>query len=197
MEQRTTEQEEEKEMERIEFIMKAHTFKPIKPSKVFRKVDERIPYYTHPIWCAMTILYEENLNWETKKNGYLALLYHDILEDTTADLPKDLSPEVKKLIRELTFEGGTKQEKKEIWNKSKEARLCKLYDKISNLLDKRWLIPEKKKEYEKYTKKLCKDVERNFGELNITRIARAIINSYTEHDAMKQPETETNGERIE
>jgi hypothetical protein len=163
------------EMARINFIARAHSLKPIESHKAHRKVDKRLPYYTHPLWCALTILYEEKLEWKTKREGYLALLHHDILEDTKEKLPKNLSPRVKKLIKELTFENGTEQEKKEIWGKSKEARLYKLYDKVSNLLDKRWLTPEKKKSYEDYAKKLCEDVEKNFGELNITRIARTIL----------------------
>lgn len=166
-----------KEIERINFIAKAHSFKPVKPHKAHRKVDKRLLYYTHPLWCALTILYEEKLEWKTKRKGYLALLYHDILEDTTEQLPKNLPPQVKKLIKELTFDGGTAQEKKEIWSKSKEARLCKLYDKVSNILDKRWLTPEKKKAYKEYTLKLCEDVEKNFGKLNITKLARAITSS--------------------
>ena len=64
---------------------------------------------------------------------------------------------------------------KEVLNKSPEIRLLKLYDKTSNLMDGIWMDEEKRERYVEYTSRLCQDVEQNYGELNITRIARAII----------------------
>ena len=63
----------------------------------------------------------------------------------------------------------------EVLNKSPEIRLLKLYDKTSNLMDGIWMDEEKRERYVEYTSRLCQDVEQNYGELNITRIARAII----------------------
>jgi len=67
------------------------------------------------------------------------------------------------------------QEMVEVWNREPKIRLFKLYDKISNLLDSSWMTPEIIEIYTSYTKKLLEDVEQNFGQLNITRIARAIL----------------------
>ncbi len=62
-----------------------------------------------------------------------------------------------------------------IWAKSPEVRLLKLYDKTSNLMEGIWMNREKRERYAAYSLNLCDDVEKNYGELNITKIARAII----------------------
>jgi len=158
----------------LQNVVMAHTDMPTKPSKAVRKWDGRTPYYIHPIWCAATLATETTLDEITREEGVQALLYHDILEDTTT-LPEELSERVKYLVREMTFEGGSEQEMEGIWEKPTEIKLLKLYDKVSNLLDGIWMDTEKRKTYMEYTKRLCKEVEQNYGELNITRIARAIV----------------------
>ncbi len=159
----------------IEYIVDAHQNYPRKPSKAFRKWDEKTPYYTHPLWCATTIATETNLEERTRANGIQVLLYHDLLEDTTRNLPSWLSPKVKYLIKEMTFEGGSKQEMNEIWNKSDEIKLYKLYDKANNLMDGAWMNKEKREIYENYTRKLSEVVKQKYGNLNITRIADSIL----------------------
>ncbi len=149
------------------YIIDAHWNYARKESKKFRKFDLQTPYYTHPLWCATTISTETNLDKKIRKEGIITLLYHDILEDTTRELPFWLNDRVKYLVNEMTFENGNAQEMEEIWSKDKEIRLYKLYDKISNLLDGSWMDDEKRKIYEEYTKKLCLDVKENHGELNI------------------------------
>lgn len=156
----------------ITYVINAHTNHPSKPSKAFRKWDGKTPAYMHPLWCATTIAAETNLDEITRYEGELALLYHDVLEDTTLQLPNWLSERIKVLVGEMTFPGGMAQEMKDVWDKSKETRLYKLYDKIHNLLDGAWMDEEKRKGYEEYTRRLCEDVERNYGELNITRMMK-------------------------
>lgn len=159
----------------LQKVIESHGLHPKKESKAYRKWDGETPYSMHPIWCAMTILTETELDEEIRMEGYQALLYHDILEDTTVNLPDWISERVRELVAEMTFPGGSRQEMNEIWNKPRETRLCKLYDKVSNLMDGSWMDSTKRQEYENYTKRLCEDVERNYGELNITRIARGIV----------------------
>ena len=62
-----------------------------------------------------------------------------------------------------------------IWTKPKEVKLYKLYDKVSNLMDGTWMSPEKMAQYKDYTSRLCSEAEMNYGDLNITRIARGIL----------------------
>lgn len=160
----------------IDYIMDAHSNHPRKESKAFRKWDGKTPYYIHPLWCATTIAAETKLDDRTREEGVLTLLYHDILEDTTKDLPSWLDERIKQLIQMMTYEGIVEEINK-IWKKPKEIRLYKLYDKVNNLLDWQQSSVIKHERYKEYTRRLCEDVRRNFGELNITRIAEAIQNN--------------------
>jgi (p)ppGpp synthase/HD superfamily hydrolase len=166
----------------VSYILRVHDVNPRAPHKAYRQWDGKTPYSVHPIWCAMTILTETTLNEKQRQDGAIALLYHDILEDTTVPLPTWLPPEVKKLVEDMTFYGGSKEEMEKVWEKSPFVRLLKLYDKVSNLLDGRntWMSkkedPNYRQKYEGYTLSLCADVEKNFGRLNITLIARTILN---------------------
>ena len=73
---------------------------------------------------------------------------------------------------------SSESEMKRVWVRPEVIRLFKLYDKVSNLLDGRpWMDKREggyREKYERYTLELADDVERNFGSLNICRIARAI-----------------------
>lgn len=62
--------------------------------------------------------------------------------------------------------------------KDPRIRLFKLYDKVSNLLDASWMSPELHRKYTGYTQKLLADVEKNYGHLNIVKIAHAILDTY-------------------
>ena len=158
------------------WVLDAHDDYARKPKNAVRKWDGKTPYHIHPTWCFTTIQTETSLQEEFRLDGALALLYHDVLEDTNRGLPPWLSEHVVSLVQDMTFHGGSQEEMERIWEKSAEVRLLKLYDKVSNLLDGVWMSTEKRAKYEEYTLKLCVDVETNFGaELNITRIARAIL----------------------
>ncbi len=161
------------ELVSYEFFMHAERAK--KPSKAVRKWDGVTPYGVHPAWCAMTLLHETALSEELRVRGAAALLFHDLLEDTTAGIPESLGcPEgARELVAGMTFESSD-VEMAEVWSRSEEVKLFKLYDKVSNLLDGAWMSPEKRAKYAAYTLRLAEDVERNFGGLNIVRIARAI-----------------------
>ena len=115
----------------------AHNF-PVKPSKAVRKWDGKTPYSVHPIWCATMILHETVLAEEIRVDGSQALLFHDVLEDTLAELPSYLSDRVKKLVQDMTFESSDVEMLK-VWDKPIEVKLFKLYDKVSNLMDARWM----------------------------------------------------------
>jgi len=156
----------------IGFVIRAHDRFPREPRKRFRKWDQRTPYAIHPVWCAMTILTEMSLPEDVRQDGALALLLHDILEDTMELLPSDLSPRVEALVEEMTFE-SYEREVEDIWNRSEVCHLLKLYDKVSNLLDANWRT-DKRDQYVAYTLRLCETVEQRWGTLNIVRIARAI-----------------------
>jgi hypothetical protein len=157
----------------IEFTIDAHMNYSRKQKGTIRYWDKTTPYAIHPIWCAMTLLTETTLNEETRRTGYLTLLWHDILEDTKLVLPENAGSKVRRLVEELTFE-SLQQEMEEIWGRSDEAKLLKLYDKTSNLLDGAWMNQNKWNQYVEFTSKLIDFAAERYGELNIVKISRAI-----------------------
>ncbi len=156
----------------IDFSFRAHDKFANETRKRFRKWDGRTPYAIHPVWCAMTILAETTLPEEVRYHGALALLLHDVLEDTQAPLPSRLPPQVEALVLEKTFI-SFEEEHKRIWGRSELCRLLTLYDKTSNLLDANWRT-NKRDLYVEYTRRLADEAETRWGTLNIVRIARAI-----------------------
>ncbi len=161
----------------VNATLDAHGKYPAKPGKAFRKWDGTTPYAIHPIWCAMTVLAETALPEEQRLLGYQTLLFHDILEDTTYVL--QTSPEVRALVEAMTFDSSD-HEMVEVWNRSEEVRLFKLYDKVSNLLDATWMDSSKWNRYCEYTLRLAADVEKRWSGLNIVTIARAIAQPRSE-----------------
>lgn len=156
--------------ELIEFVIRAHDEHAREPRKRFRKWDTGTPYAIHPIWCAMTLLTETSLPQTVRKDGARALLLHDILEDTTAELPERVY--VHNLVAEMTFE-SFEEEHELVWQRSELCILLKLYDKVSNLMDMNWRTG-KHDLYIQYTRRLCEVVKARWGILNIVRIAEAI-----------------------
>lgn len=135
----------------------------------------------------MTFLQETELPESIdRETGALALLWHDVAEDTTQgpeSIPDWICSHkdrlvVVELVRQMTFTGeagSTAIEIQEIWDRPPIIRLLKLYDKTSNLLDGTWMSDEKwNEQYVPYVLELADDVEANFGKLNIVRIARAV-----------------------
>ena len=154
----------------FEYVMKAHTEMAKKEANTVRMWDQRTPYHFHPIWCATTILHETSLPEGIRVDGSQALLYHDILEDTVASLPSWLSERVKGFVEGMTFH-SSEDEWKDLWNRDKEVRLLKVYDKTSNLLDGVWMKPQRRDQHIAHLKKLVADVRENYGNLNILKIA--------------------------
>lgn len=157
----------------VAFAKHAHIDSPISPDDAVRFHDRSTPYIVHPIWCAMTIMTETMLDESVRLNGYLALMWHDVLEDTHAQLPGDVDHEVRELIQGMTF-ASFAVEKETVWRRPAIIRLLKLYDKTSNLLDGSHLSIDKWNAYVEFAQLLIDDAERNFGQLNIVKIAKAI-----------------------
>jgi len=158
----------------IDYVIEAHRDYSARDFKAFRKWDGKTPYHIHPIWCAAMLATETTLDASVRQVGTQVLLYHDVLEDTTRELPEWLSQDVVEKIWQMTYDSMI-EEMRNIWTKPKEIRLFKLYDKTSNLLD--WQVSSvvKHEHYKEYTRGLCSDVEDNYGVLNITKMARLIV----------------------
>lgn len=166
-------------MDSIQYAFDAHCVHPKKSVHPTRAWDRSTPGIIHPIWCAMTLLTETNLSVTTRRVGYQVLLWHDILEDTELGLPDNISPDVRTLINEMTFKSFT-DERREIWNRSSLAKLLKLYDKTSNLLDASWMTVDQRKIYTDHIVKLVAFVRTNYGDLNIVRLAVAACEPHNE-----------------
>ncbi len=161
-------------IEHIRFIADAHQNHALSEKKAVRLWDGESPYFMHPVWCAATLATETTLPKEIREKGMIALLYHDVPEDTTVVLPDTVPLEIMQLIDGLTFDGFY-QEVEEIWKRPPEVRLLKLYDKVSNLLDGSWMPEEILSLYLSFTQQLVDDVRNHFGELNIILMASAIL----------------------
>jgi len=164
----------------IGFVFDVHSQLPITPEKAFRKFDGKTPFATHPVWCGMMILTENSLPEDKRYDGAQALLLHDIIEDTKADLPDDLSYKVKQLVLDMTFESFN-DECALIWNRSKFVRMLKLYEKVHNLLNTDWMAKDKLKFYIGYVLRLTEDVEENWGLLNIVIFSKALCAVKIQH----------------
>lgn len=158
----------------LQNVVTAHQEMGKTPNDSLRFWDMKTPYAIHPIWCGITMLTETDLPEDVRMRGSRALLYHDFLEDTNIVLPDDLPNDVKVLVGEMTF-ASFEEEKKLLFNKPDEVILLKLFDKTSNLMDGVWMGPERMSDYIAFTEKILERVENVYGELNITKIARAII----------------------
>jgi hypothetical protein len=172
----------------IQYIMKAH----IEQAKPYNAFNGRTKYF-HPLWCAMTLLAETTVELDLRMNGATALLYHDILKNTTAELPLALKSEIMQLISEMTFQ-TYEEEIKEIWERSPQTRLLTLYDKTASLLDGS-LRREDKAGYEAYTNRLCDETQGHFGDLNIIHIATSILpnNPRSDEVQLQYKQTTHNG----
>ncbi|MFA6548251.1 MAG: hypothetical protein WCT11_04960 [Candidatus Magasanikbacteria bacterium] len=161
--------------EYIKLIIEAHQEKALKPENALRTFPsgESNPYFTHSLWCAMTILLETKLPESIRLPGSEALLFHDVLEDTSAKLPTDLSQEVKDLVQSMTFDDFHK-EVKETLAKPPINQLLKLYDKTATLYD--GVVKNKVgKEWYDYLQNLVINVEKEYGELNIVLLAKTLL----------------------
>lgn len=154
------------------YVIRVHDTHARAPRKRFRKWDGATPFAIHPVWCAMTILTETALPPKLRTRGAIALLQHDLLEDTTAPLHPSTTAEEQRLVEEMTFV-NFEEEVERVWERSPECRLCKCYDKVSNLLDMNWQT-NKREQYVAYTRRLIAEARERYGDLHITRITAAI-----------------------
>lgn len=159
----------------IAWAIDAHNNCPKKPSKAFRKWDGWTPYWIHPVWCGLALLHETSIHEEFRLSGAEALILHDVLEDTNKDLPEWISPRVEGHVKRMIFSSFEEEMEEILKSQDEEQQILRLFDKVSNLLDGVWMSPDKRARYAVYTLRLSEFVEERYGVLNITRMARAIV----------------------
>ena len=158
----------------IEHAIRAHQLFPRAPDNAVRFWDHKTPYVVHPILASALLLAEIALPDSIREPGYLALLWHDTLEDTTLSLPAETSIQVRTLVEEMTFDSFD-DECERLWGRSSTTKLLKLYDKVANLLDNSGRKPDSWNKQARHAEKLTDWVEEYFGPLNIVKIARSVI----------------------
>ncbi len=163
----------EKMADLIMFAFLAHGNQSRTPEKAFRKMDGKTPYSAHLLWCATTILAEPTLPEELRELGFQVLLFHDLLEDTFAELPSDVSAEVVELVKGMTFK-DTEDEQANLWSRGDRILLFKLYDKTHNLMDRHLLPEDKRLRNATHALRIATEVEKTYASLNITRLCRTL-----------------------
>lgn len=166
-------------VEYINFTALAHQEKTLPTAKAFRTFPsgEKTPYFAHSLWCSIMLWLDSDLPESIRYPGALALLFHDVLEDTSMQLLGDVSDEVRHLVIEMTYKGGFNEEKTAVLTKPPLIQLLKLYDKTATLYDGD-MKPGRVDEWTGFMEKLIETVEREYGTLNIVLLARELIKKY-------------------
>lgn len=134
--------------------------------------DGKVPYIMHPLWCASMLIADTQVPYEQRELGFKALILHDILEDTSLELPDWVEPEVKSVVKELTFE-SFKQAMEKYPKKSPFIKLLLLYDKLSSMYENHVGEP-KRHEWKILVLNGIKEVEKEYGNIRIVQIGKAI-----------------------
>ena len=137
-----------------------------------------VPFVTHPIWCALMFLNDTSIPQDQRELGFKVLLLHDVLEDTTSQLPNDLSEDVVGLVREMTYKNFA-EEKELVTHKSIFIQFLKAIDKVATIYDNHGndtvLKPERKNDWRQYTELLLKNTETEFGHTQSYKTAKTIV----------------------
>jgi hypothetical protein len=142
-----------------------------KSDQVYRQ-SGKVPYATHPLGCAMLLIADQRIPWHEREIGFQALILHDVLEDTNADLPNWVDEEVKETVRQMTFESSD--------HALREASSKPIFIKLLMLLDGFWSMyeehvqPVRRKQWKQGVAMAIKEVEQHYGNIRVVQIAKAI-----------------------
>jgi len=137
----------------------------------------KIPYMTHPLGSAMLLIADTKIPYKERELGFKILILHDVLEDTSLKLPAWIEGEVKKGVLEMTYleKGNLKNKINWVWKKNSFYKMLILYDVFWTLYEKHVDGPlERQKMWQKSILILAKEVERDYGETQIIKIAKSI-----------------------
>lgn len=136
----------------------------------------QVPFIVHPLWCALILLNDQRIPFVERELGYQVLLLHDVLEDTSLEIPDYVDKKVLELVKEMTHK--TWEEEQNIENKSDFVKLLKLCDKVASMYDETVRQdPERRKEWKTLTQKLLQAVERHYGNIRLVILAKAILDN--------------------
>jgi|SRR3989344_2500351 len=157
----------------LDFTYSAH--QEHNKNKDFRQ-NGKVPFVIHPLWCATMLLNDTRIPFEERRIGYQALLLHDVLEDTTLELPDYIEAEVVDLVKHMTHQ--TWEEEQHVDQKPVFVQLLKLIDKVASMYDETVRPdPQRRKEWKELIQKLLKNVETQYKDSRIVTVAHAILNN--------------------
>jgi (p)ppGpp synthase/HD superfamily hydrolase len=161
----------------IDFAFEAYQLKNTSGQE-FRQ-NGHVPYLNHPLWCATTLLHDVDLPWEIREVGFKTLLLHDVSEDTSAEFPDWVEPEVRRLVKEMTHENFLAS-LSHIPGKEILVKLLTLVDKLATLTERHLKDDtEKRRKWIELVRYLADEVEAHYGRTRITIMARAITSNTT------------------
>ncbi|MFZ6014971.1 MAG: hypothetical protein ACOYUZ_01280 [Patescibacteria group bacterium] len=141
------------------------------PRANVRKHDLATPFAVHPLWCAISILSAPDIEQDLRLAGYKVLLEH-ALEPQTGKAP-DADRIQLEQIRSLRCLSRVKNDDGSLrWSAPPEIRLFKLFEVVHNLYDDEIDGDDLNI---KLARDLVGDVQANFGNLKIIRIAKALL----------------------
>lgn len=156
----------------LDFVYRAH--QEHNRRKDFRQ-GGKVPFMVHPVWCALTILNDQRIPFTERELGYQVLLLHDVLEDTSLEIPDYVDQKVLDCVKEMTHDNWEDEQK--IDDKSHFIKLLKLCDKVSSMYDEN--VREdavRRKEWKTLTQKLLVDVKNHYGNIRLVTLAKAVLN---------------------
>jgi hypothetical protein len=128
-----------------------------------RSHDLQTPFAVHPLQCALAVLAEPALDGELRVKLFDVLLHHE-LEAQTGIKPDFLPLPIQEMIRSLRCLSRYEQG----WSAPPEIRLCALYSLTFDLMDGEI----RAESFTDFVARLIQDAEANYGQLNITGMAR-------------------------
>jgi hypothetical protein len=140
--------------------------------------DGKVPFMTHPLGSAHLLIADTLVPYEERERGFKILLLHDVLEDTSIPLPEWVEEDVRNGVIEMTYTGSKMLEEKLAWVALKPSfiRLLLLYDTFWSLYEGHVGGPaERQVLWRRGVAELTEQVAREYGDLRIVQIARAIV----------------------
>jgi (p)ppGpp synthase/HD superfamily hydrolase len=162
----------------IEFLFESHGDHNSTTDELYRQ-EGLIPYPSHCLLAAQLLLADRQVKWSERKVGYLALLLHDVLEKTSAELPDWIDPEVKQLIDGLTLDRNNPEMsiEKQIFSKTPNIQFLILIDMYSSLYEEH-VRPENQERWIKGMSKLVEILDPVYGHTNLFTVIKATLSRY-------------------
>lgn len=132
------------------------------------------PYIIHPMWAASTLIMDPDIPKEERILGFQILILHDVLEDTSVQLPKWIDEEVKRGVVALTH-NNWEEEQAAILHYTPFLTLLKLCDKMQTMYEKAVTDPKKARQWRQLVQRLTEDVEAHYGKTRVVVIAKALL----------------------